>query len=741
MNRIAIVATVSAAALAAASPAFAQDEGRATQEIIVTANRVQSLASKTPIALTAVSGEQLSEGAITNPTQLADAAPNLSIVRANGLQITIRGVTSTDQTEKGDPSAAFLLNGIYVARPQFQEVSFFDVQRVEVLRGPQGTLYGRNTTAGLINVISKEPDFKPGAQADVSYESYNHMNATAAVNVPEASTLALRAAVNFDRQDSYATNGSGDGVSYNPFKNNRAARLSALWRPSDSISLKIVGDISRLEGTGFNTVDATNFFAPTAPLSNPAATSAVRPIYRGGSADALRTNHGRQAWTPSLDNKSDGVLGELNIGLGSGVTLTYLGSYRESERHERSTLSGTSRQTFDGDYKQTSHELRLAYAEGPLQAQVGGYYFRERSSTGLFILNPTFLPFPAERFGFPQDPTIAVNKSVFGQGTLEVLDGLRLTAGVRYSADDKSRVGSTVLDTPSFGGFPGQRLVIAVNDAKRSFSRTTWRAGVDYDSPLGLVYASVATGYKAGGFNDGCAAGAGASPTCTLAANELYYEPETLTAYEAGAKLRFAGNAVRVNASVFHYDYKGLQLSKFGNFGGCGLCSLTTNAAGAKVDGLEVEAFLQPVPALQVRLGLDLLDARYAEFSPTSSAGVTVNFKGHDLARSPSVVTTAGAVYTHALANGGSLVAGANVRLSSRYLLTDLTNLIDAYQPSYTKTDLSLNYNAPDQRFYIGVYVENLENNIVLTGADFGFANLATFADPRRAGVRAGFKF
>lgn len=168
MRQAILIAAISTAALAAV-PAAAQTPGEPpaaeddaaeeeipSGEIVVTASRFESLASKTPVALTAITGEGLLSQGIVNPTGLAEVVPNLHIDRANGgLQITIRGVTSTDTTEKGDPSAAFLLDGIYIARPQAQEVSFYDIQRIEVLRGPQGTLYGRNTTAGLINVITE----------------------------------------------------------------------------------------------------------------------------------------------------------------------------------------------------------------------------------------------------------------------------------------------------------------------------------------------------------------------------------------------------------------------------------------------------------------------------------------------------------------------------------------------------------------------------------------------------------
>ncbi len=245
-----------------ANPAVAQETDEVEDgDIVVTANRFESLMSDTPIAMSAFTGDDLTQSGVTNPTQLADSVPNVSIVRGNGLQITIRGVTSTDGTEKGDPSAAFMLDGIYLARPQAQEVSFFDIERVEVLRGPQGTLYGRNSTAGVINVLSARPEFEFSGSVNASYGSFDHLNGTAVINIPLGETFAVRAAANIDRRDSFLIDGNtADGVTLDPFKNNQSLRLSALFEPSEDFSLLLVGDYSTIQGNPTNAVPSANFF-------------------------------------------------------------------------------------------------------------------------------------------------------------------------------------------------------------------------------------------------------------------------------------------------------------------------------------------------------------------------------------------------------------------------------------------------------------------------------------------------
>lgn len=716
--------------LAQSSPDNVNEEG----DIVVTATRQETLLSKTPIAMTAISGDGLVEAGISNPTMLEETVPNLSIVRGNGLQITIRGVTSTDGTEKGDPSAAFLLDGIYLARPQAQEVSFFDIERVEVLRGPQGTLFGRNSTAGVVHVISARPKFEFGGSVQGTYASFDGINATAVVNAPLSDTFAIRVAANMDRRDNYLIDGNtADGISLDPFKKNTTVRVSALFEPNDDFNVLLIGDYSWIKGNPTNTVLTSNFYS-TVP-------SGVRPTFdaptRAGSSNRVKRlvplAQGQQAYR---DNIERGVMGELNYDFGP-ASLTYLGSYRESDREEFSNIAGGPiTADFFGKYWQTSHEVRLAFGnDGPFNGQVGGYYFKEHSGIAFFINN---LLGPNTRFGFPQDPTIAENKSVFGQATYEIAPDVKLTGGLRYSRDLKSRIGQTVLDTYSSVGNSYSvgtllnRTVFQDNNAKRTFSKLTWRAGIDYDSPLGLVFASVSTGYKAGGFNDGCETGTG--PTCALPAGALYYDPETLTAYEAGFKFKI-NSAFRINGTAFHYDYKGLQLSQVANVCG-GPCQVTTNAAVAKVDGVELDAQIQPVDALTIRLALNWLDARYATFLPNPA----VDFAGRPLARSPKWSWNAGINYAAPIGEG-KLVADASIRSRSSYDLTDLANYAYFYQPAHTKTDLSLTYTAPEDRFFIGAFVENLENDLVATSASTGLFGSVTFSDPRTYGVRAGVKF
>lgn len=727
--------TVSSVALVSATPVFAQQQVGAVQpeatpqqagelggdDIVVTANRESSLLSKTPIALTAVTGDNLRTAGVVSPTALGEVTPNLAINRdaapasGGGLQITIRGVTSTDATEKGDPSAAFLRDGIYIARPQAQEVSFFDVERVEVLRGPQGTLYGRNTTAGVVNVLTVRPRDEFGVGGQVSYASFDAIEATGILNLPASDGLAFRLAANHARRDGVVI-ATVSPTDINPYREATSVRLSALAKPSDRISIFVQGDYSWINGSGFAAVPVTNFFA------GPFVANST-PRYVGGGAKRLRSTNRAIPAGQSIGNSDWGVTGELNWDLGFG-TLTWLSSYREFDRDEmrQAGPSGSQQAHFTGNFWQNSQELRLAVGRDSWwKAQVGGYYFKERSDL-------TLVNFATDR-AFIQGPTKALGKAAFGQLTLTPLEGLNLTGGIRYSEDEKSRSGVIVADPFGAG------TVLQVNDANRSFSKTTWRLGADYDIPgLGLVYATVSTGYKAGGFNDGCLAGTGA--TCALTADQLYYQPETITSYEAGFKWRLPGDNVRLNGSVFHYDYRGLQLSQASFCSGVN-CQLTSNAGVSKIDGVELETVLKPATGHNFNLGLNWLDARYTDFMPVPG----VDFAGRPLPRAPKWSWTAGYVFNHDFDNGGRIMASVQTRFSDRYDLTDLATRVHFYQPSFTKTNVTLGYTAPDNRWDVQLFAKNLENAIVLTYARNSATSEATFEEPRSFGVRLGFKY
>lgn len=710
-------------------PASAQEAPAAADEqaggdIIVTAQKRPELLSKAPLSISAATGDQLKSAGITDASNLATVIPTVRIDQANGLQVTIRGVSSADGTEKGDPSAAFMLNGVYVARPQMLSGAFYDIGRVEVLRGPQGTLYGRNATAGVVNIIANRPSTdKFAAAVNAEYGNYDTYRVDAMVNVPLSDRIAVRAAGAYNKHDSYLIAGTGVGDhKLGQDQDEYAGRLSldAKFGSDDQGELYIVGDYTHQGGAGTQAVTMANFYG---------AATTTSPVYLHPSSSEARTVNYPVVSDPYQDNKIYGVTAEAKWDFGP-VNLTYLGSYRIFDQDQRSTYVNYNANRYAEQYQYTknksnSQELRLATSgDGPLTAVAGLYYFKEKSDYADTVLHG-YAGFPL--YTFQQGPVEAESKAAFGQATYEVVKGLRLTGGLRYSQDQKSRLGATIYDRSSSVIGADTNVLSSINDAARTDSKLTWKAGAEYDvTPDILTYGTVSTGYKAGGFNDGCAAG---SPGCTSPVVNLYYNPEELTAYEVGVKGKALNRMITFSLAGFYYDYTNMQLSS------PGLIGLTTlNAGKATIKGIETQFTLTPTSQDRVDLSINYLDGHYTEYRPTT----TVDFAGRPLDNSPNWVVTAGYTHTFPLGNGGDIAAHVDTMISDDYYVTYFGNGTQFRNPSYMKSNANIAYNAPDDAYYISAFIKNIENSVQFSGYGAGRVYVS---QPRVYGVRAGMKF
>jgi iron complex outermembrane receptor protein len=709
-------------------------------EVTVTAQRAPTPESKTPVAVSVLDAGQLAAAGIDTPAGLATRLPNVELDNAaDGLRITIRGVSSADTTEKGDPSAAFLLDEIYIARPQIQNLSFYDLERVEVLRGPQGTLYGRNTTAGAINVISRTPAGRFEAAAGTAFGNYGSRKADAMLNVPVNDALALRAALAYNRHDSYLRNGQGTPYSLGLDRDDLSARFSAKLKLGAAATLLLRYDRSKVDDNNDSFVPDTNFYSGVA---------SGNPVWRGGDTREQLT-HGfvppnarpEQGYSHKT---TSGISADLSWNLGQ-ATLYYLGTHRDYDHDALSNFyyrvapefALGVRQNFNGRYTQNSHELRVATSGGgALSAQAGLYYFRERSSQLYSFRDLDLLGLPPY-YVFPHGPTIATSKALFGQATYSLTSRLRATAGARYTDDKKSRIGSTNFQQGSeFNPLTDFKLL---NAAAMATHQTTWRLGADYDlAPATLLYGAVATGYKAGGFNDGCLAGArqlGLDCPAALAvpANTLFYQPETLRSYEAGMKTSFWNNKVSLNLAAFRYDYKNLQLSGVAVVQGAPRF-VTGNAGVASVKGLEAEGRIKPTSQDSIHYALALLDAHYVSYSPD---GVH-SWAGKKLDRSPSHALTLGFEHAFRLASG-ELAASVDARKSGAYIIAVPAQLLQYRVPSRTESDAALRYRPAGSAWSMTARVKNIENKVHPISIDsFG---MVVPSDPRTVDVRLDYRY
>jgi iron complex outermembrane receptor protein len=370
----------------------------------------------------------LNAAGLDTPAAIATRIPNVELDYAtDGLRITMRGVSNADTTEKGDPSAAFLLDGIYIARPQAQNLSFYDLERVEVLRGPQGTLYGRNTTAGVVSVISKAPINRFEAWVAAEIGNYNSRKLSGMINLPVNDMLSLRAAVSANKHDSYLINGLNNG------------------REAGQGPRRLVG-------------------APVSQAENHArrhAGAALRPRQGGRQQRQLRPRHQflhrrrqrqagmvrqRHAHPADLQlrraecrHRAAGAGAQLqehlrhrrrpDAGPGPGhAVLPRLASQLRSRPAGQlllpraPALALNVRESFLGDYTQNSHELRVATnGDGPFSAQAGLYYFREESSQRYTFRDLDLIGLPPY-YVFENGPTLSTSKAIFGQATYRVTD-------------------------------------------------------------------------------------------------------------------------------------------------------------------------------------------------------------------------------------------------------------------------------------------------------------------------------
>ncbi|AOR80827.1 TonB-dependent receptor, plug [Sphingomonas sp. LH128] len=684
----------------------AQDAAEAsaqTDEIVVTALRRDQALSKAPVAIAAVAGDKLLSEGVTSSRDLQNVIPN---VQAGPAGFAIRGVASTDFSEKGDPSTAYNLDGVNIARPTEQALTMFDVSRVEVLRGPQGTLYGRNATAGVINVITNRPTNKWEGAYSLEYGNYNTVRANGMLNAPIADGIALRLAGAYNNHDGFTA--THDGHDKLDDQNDFGLRASLLFDIGSATTLFVSGDYEQSDTNGQARVALDR-------------------------AVAQNDDHSLRYQNPGMDTysrfNSGGVTAELNSDLGF-AKLTYLFGWRKSTWREltvRNDIPSDSSQvngafTSFQNHQQDSHELRLAsQGSGPLSWVVGAYYFHEKTYTA------PELDFVNQGFTLSYDLNASAKSYAgFGQATYEVVPGVRVTGGVRWTKDSKDRTGTQYftlnglgLTFPSdySGHYPGGGI---------SGSRVTWKGSVEADlTPTILAYAGVTSGYKAGGFNDGTPNDVSSVP--------FYYKPERIISYEAGVKGTTLGRSLYFSLTGFYYDYRDLQQGLVKTTGG----AVTLNVPKAKVQGIELEGNYRLGANTRIDYSLAYLDATYGEFRPLES-DQSINFEGTPLDRSPKWSGRVGVTQDVPLANGGRISGSAALKFSSSYIVTDNNTANQIKQDSYTRTDIQVGYFAPEDRWYVQAFVKNLENKRLL-----GTYELQSFTltDPRQFGVRGGVKF
>ncbi len=711
----------------AAGPSV-QDEpsGNEIKEIVVTAEKRQGTAQKTGIAMTVFTADKLAENGVGDLGALARIAPsvNFSVVRTAAV-VTIRGVSSRDTTEIGDPAVALSVDGFYYQRAIGLNDSVFDLERVEVLRGPQGTLYGRNATGGAINFITAKPKNKFEAAGKVGYGAYNQLTTEGMLNVPVADWLAVRASFATRAHDGYRNNApaaNGDDA------NARAARLHLLFTPSSNLSILLTGEYVQLGGVGPTIVGAPLVFGPGNVIIH------ERPVLPADSRTFPLD-------MPSqfINSKSYAVRSQIDYDFGF-AKLTYLAGYRHLDFSRLSDGDGIFSQNIyflsDETLKTQSHELRLSSnGTSPFIWQIGGYYFEElddlyATQRGYPIIATQTTAQTANFKNYFRYPDVSIkSKAVFAQVGYEINDSLKVEAGIRYSNDKKRRVGvsnttssgplTAVCDMGPFGLTNCPNAFVAQSGSSND-KRTTYHAAVNYQAtPRNLLYAKFDTGYKSGGFSD-----------------IVQYGPEDLTAYELGSKNRFFDNRLQVNLSAFYYNYKNQQVGQViqGR-------TQTINAGKSTIYGGEIEATAILSENDRIDGSISYLHARFNDFNLVVS-GKNTNLAGNRPPQAPTISFNAG--YEHDFdVLSGTLTPRIQTHYESHSFL-QVNNFNSDRQDAYTRTDLVVTFKPKTGNWSVMAYVRNIEDTAILQFAQerAAFGTYAyQFDAPRTYGAELSFKF
>jgi iron complex outermembrane receptor protein len=727
-----------------AAPEGASEEGDADTlpSIVVTAQRRSEDVQKAALSITAVSGREIERRGLSSTEELGTLTAGLQVNPSAGPYTTfsVRSVSSLSGNAFADPAVAANINGVYLATPTVIHGLYYDLERVEILKGPQGTLYGRNATAGAINIIPNRPKFTFGASASADIGNFDRVNVGGMLNVPLSDTVAFRVAGQRVRRDGFMSDGTSDDKG-------EAVRASLLFEPGDDLSILLTGDFAHQEGKG----PGATLRKSCALLGRPGAACFVADPYTAASdLPDQYIPFGLAPQTKQSFVDGDYYGAGLNIDWTTGLgTVSFVGGYRESKNSYKG--SGTSWLLLEAqEPKQASAELRLASTgEGRLQYVLGAYYLDTEMTAHANSENSARANF-SDQYTSLDGWTAAA----FSQLTFSLTDTLRATGGLRYTYEEKSSdsrrytLANTLGPDPVIPDEPvGAPVNVVVGS--RHWDKVNWKLGFEYDvAPRSLLYANVSTGFKAGGFFYG-------------PPGAQSYEPETVTSYVIGSKNRLLGNRLQLNAEGFYLDYRDQQVA-FVKLIGTSATLVTENAGKSRAYGFELEGDFLATPNTRIGTQIQHLQAKYDSFtyltiappgaastclvSPPVAGQFTVDCAGNTPLRSPRWTLVGSIEQTFPLSNGSRFVGEARARHETAFQ-GDVAYLPETKTYDTTRVDLGVSFVTADDRFTIKAYVDNLtdEETISNVTTSVTYANNPVVGinlqAPRTYGVRALFNF
>lgn len=708
---------------AAAEPAAEASVG--IEEIVVTAQRREESLQKVPIAVTAFSSEAIESNRIFNVNEVAMRTPGFTFTERNkaSQDLFIRGIgTAGIEGAAADPSIVTMVDDVYVGRLGAGATQYFDIERIEVLRGPQGTLYGKNAVGGVVNIATMKPKFDFESKIRAGYGNYNAFTLDGYVTDSISDNAAVKISGTMRTRDGFAHNVFFDRDVED--ENTSALRGQLLVKPGDvtEILVSLYGSRDRDNGT------------------------ARKPV--GGAAGALalpgiRVNEARSLTFTNRDIYGGSVRIDHQFDFADFVSIT---GYRHVDLAINDDLTGAGLNVVplrnaNGESEnddQFSQEFRLSSKalNDRLFWVTGVYYLYENNKRTELTRNETGAPFNTPTYdafnGSAQfDQTNKTNSiGVFFQGDYSLTDKLKFTAGIRYTQEKKEMTNHAFDLVNPFGGVSVTPLVYPYNVAgSKKWHAWTPRFALDFQATDSLLlYASASRGFKSGGYQ----AQAG-----TAEAAITPFNPEFAWSYETGFKSRMWENRVQFNVAAFYTDYSDLQVQQLIALTPTSIPTLiTSNAANATSKGIETELVIRPTEWLDIFGNYSYLKTAYKGYIAPNGT----DYSGNTLQRSPKHKFNIGGAITLPLGEVGSLRTQGNLSYQSAMFFNP-DNLPINRESSYTLVDASMTYTSANEKWELSLWGKNLTNEVYwnsiinLFGTQF-----TTFAAPRTYGLSITYK-
>ena len=673
---------LAACLLGSAAPPASGIEDRAIEEIVVTAQKRDQKLQDVPISITAITAAEMKRRNIEDPLDVAyKTAGVVGAVQAGVPAFSIRGIGTNDFGSAADPAVGVYLDGVYASRTVAALIGLYDAERIEVIKGPQGTLFGRSAAAGAISVISKEPHESPAYSVKAELGNYDNMRLVGSLNVPLSAAAFLRLAVLTHERDGYIDNTLGGHDLGNV--DDKGARVALRLLPTDRVEVTVSGDYIRSDNHGVGLKSATIAFPGDdgSPFSD-VAHDILDPV-------------------SELDNAGAAV--HVQAQLGQATTLTSITAYREYEftvleDDDGSFVELLATGTSPEESRTVSQEIRLSSVTGErLSWLLGVSWFKEDIATEGFARSNLDVLFGPGSGGSFEERSHSrgdfTSYSAYADLTVRLSGTLDLITGLRWTRDEKDfrlfvppdpNVGVNLL----FGGvMPEARL-------SESWNSVQPRVVLQYrPTETVMTYLSGARGYKPGGFGS----------------FELQpaFDPEFVWSYEAGVKATFAEGRVRLNAAAFYYDYEDLQVTTQ-----VGLALQTTNASEASGHGFELDLTWLPTPNLLLSGSVAYLEAEYDDFlqgelDPFTFMPITTDRSGNTLSRAPELQYNLSAEYSLPLAELGAVTLSTEYVHQSKVYFHPANDDFRS-QDGYGLLQARLAFDHPSERWRVSVFGENL---------------------------------